>query len=47
MKTGTAFFPGLVALNREEPCDAALTHDTGGGIWLPDGGARAVHVPTS
>src|SRR5713101_7331927 len=37
MKTGTAFFPGLVALNRGEPCDAALTHDPGGGIWRPDG----------
>ena len=46
MKTGTAFFPGLMALNREEPRDAALTH-TGGGIWLPDDGARAVHVLTS
>jgi hypothetical protein len=47
MKTGTAFFPGLVALNREEPRDAALTHYTHGGIWLPDDGARAVHVLTS
>jgi len=40
-------FSGLVALDREEPRDAALTHCTGGTISLPEGGACAVHVLTS
>ena len=40
-------FSGPVALDREEPRDAALTHCTGGTISLPEGGACAVHVLTS
>ncbi len=40
-------FSGPVALDREEPRDAALAHCTGGSISLPDGGACAVHVLTS